>query len=105
MSAAMAVAALAAAAFGAGTNISMFHMHQANYSGITNMNTADAAGDAYFTLFEFAVNAVRPRFRRYARLAHLSHICLRPRSYVRRIRQIVDAEIQREGPQTGLYRM
>lgn len=31
-------------------NLTLFHVNQANYSGITNMNTGDAAGDAFFDL-------------------------------------------------------
>lgn len=30
--------------------IEVYHVNQANYSGISNMNTADAAGDAFFDL-------------------------------------------------------
>jgi len=30
------------------SNITVYHVNQANYSGITNMNTADGAGDAFF---------------------------------------------------------
>lgn len=31
-------------------NITVYHVNQANYTGITNMNTADAPGDAFFDL-------------------------------------------------------
>ena len=32
------------------TNIVVYHVNPANYTGITNMDTADAAGDAFFAL-------------------------------------------------------
>lgn len=52
----IAVVACATAAFGNDatpvnpSTIEVYHVNQANYTGISNMNTADAAGDAFFDM-------------------------------------------------------
>ena len=45
-------AAAAAAAAPKTTNLTVYRVTPHNYSGLANMNSGDAAGDAYFALYE-----------------------------------------------------
>lgn len=36
-------------------NLTLYHLNEANYSGIDNMNTADAAGDAFFDINSYMI--------------------------------------------------
>ena len=48
----LAMAAVAAAAPNPTQNLTVFRVTPHNYSGLANMNSGDAAGDAYFALYE-----------------------------------------------------